>query len=244
MDYATGYIMPELAIFFIFVIAIFVQTSAGFGSALIAMPLLVSLLGTRIAAPLFSISFLCIAVMITYRYRHDLKIKNIWRLIIGSLIGIPIGVNVISTWDEHLTLTIYGIFISAYALYALLGFQLPKLKNKSWQWVLSPFAGMMSGAYNTSGPVYVIYGDSQRWSPFEFKGNLQILFFLNSVLTTTNHILIGNITDDVLALLIYAIPGIIIGAILGFAFDKHINPVLFRKAIMIMLFIMGIRLIL
>ena len=235
--------MPELAIFLIFLIAMFVQTSAGFGSALIAMPLLASFMGTRVSAPLFAISFVTVAVVITFRYRHDLKIKNIWRLILGSLIGVPIGVNVVSTWDEQVTLAIYGAFISAYALYALLGFHPPRLENKNWQWVLSPFAGMMSGAFNTSGPVYVIYGDSQRWSPFEFKGNLQILFFLNSILSTINHILVGNITDEVLALFVFAVPGIIVGTALGFTFDRFINPVIFRKVILVVLLIMGIGLI-
>ena len=243
-DNATGILMTELAIFSIFLIAMFVQTSAGFGSALVAMPLLTLFLSTRVAAPLYVISFVCISIMITYHYRHDLKIKNIWRLILGSLIGIPIGVNILSTWDEQIILAIYGAFISAYALYALFGFQPPRLENKNWQWLLSPVAGMISGAFNTSGPVYVIYADSQNWSPFEFKGNLQILFFLNSVLTTINHFLIGNVTDEVLGLFVYAVPGIIVGTLLGFAFDKYINPELFRKGILVMLLIMGIGLIL
>lgn len=235
--------MPEVAIFFIFVIAMFVQTSAGFGSALIAMPLLASLFGTRIAAPLFAISFVCVAVIIVYRYRHDLKIKNIWRLMVGSLVTVPIGVHVVSTWDERLTLSLYGAFMAGYALYALVGLQPPRLQNRNWQWVLSPIAGMMSGAYNSSGPIYVMYGDSQRWSPSEFKGNLQVMFFVNSLLTTTNHILLGNVTDDVLALFIFTIPGIIVGTALGFAFDKFINPELFRKVVLAMLLIMGIGLV-
>jgi uncharacterized protein len=234
--------MVGIVVFLIFVIAMFIQTSAGFGSALIAMPLLVKLLGARIAAPLFAISFVCIAVVITYRYRHDLKIQNIWRLMLGSLIGVPIGVHVISTWDEQVMLSLYGAFMSAYAVYALFGFQPPHLQSRNWQWVLSPFAGMMSGAYNSSGPIYVMYGDSQRWSPFEFKGNLQVMFFLNALLTTTNHFLIGNITDEVLTLFVYAIPGLIVGTALGFAFDKYINPKLFRKIILVMLLIMGIQL--
>ena len=234
--------MPEVAIFFIFAIAMFVQTSVGFGSALIAMPLLAGLLGARIAAPLFAISFACIAVIITYRYRHDLKIKHIWRLILGSLISIPIGVRVISTWDEQVTLSIYGVFIVVYALYTLFGFQPPRLKSRKWQWGLGSLAGMISGAYNSSGPIYVMYGDSQGWSPLEFKGNLQILFFLNSLLTTLNHSLVGNLTDEVFTLFVYAIPGIIVGTALGFAFDKYLNPELFRKIVLIMLLIIGIEL--
>lgn len=236
--------MPEIAIFFIFVIAMFVQTSAGFGSALIAMPLMVGLIGTRTAAPLFALSFVCISVVITYRYRHDLQFKNFWRLLLAGLLAIPIGVNIISQWDERVTLFAYGLFVIAYALYALLGFQPPRLKGRHWQFGLGFIAGMVSGAYNTSGPVYVIYGDSQRWSPFEFKGNLQALFFINSIFTTINHFIAGNVTPQVLHLWVYAIPGLIVGIGLGFAMDKYIQPEPFRKVVQVLLLIIGVGLIL
>ena len=123
--------MPEIAIFFIFLIAMFVQTSAGFGSALIAMPLLAGFLGTRTAAPLFSLSYICIAVVVTYRYRHDLQMKNIWRMLLAGLVAIPIGVHIISQLDENITLLLYGLFVIAYSLYALMGFRPPELKNRS-----------------------------------------------------------------------------------------------------------------
>lgn len=235
--------MPEIAIFFTFVIAMFVQTSAGFGSALIAMPLLAAMVGTRTAAPLFALSFVCIAVVITYRYRHELQFKNFWRLQVAGLIAIPIGVNILSQWDEQITLFIYGLFVIAYALYALLGFQPPRLKSRYWQFGLGFIAGMVSGAYNTSGPVYVIYGDSQKWSPFEFKGNLQALFFINSVFTTINHFIAGNVTSDVLNLWVYAVPGVAVGIALGFAMDKYIKPEPFRKVVQVLLLLIGIALI-
>lgn len=236
--------MPEIAIFFIFVIAIFVQTSAGFGSALIAMPLLALIIGTRTAAPLFALSYMCIAIVITYRYRHDLKFKNIWRMILASLLAIPIGVNFISQLDENVTLFACGLFVIAYALYALVGFQPPRLKNKNWQWLMGFIAGLMGGAYNTSGPAYVIYGDSQHWSPFEFKGNLQILFFLNSIFATFNHFVAGNITGEVVTLVGFAVPGIMVGIVLGFMMDRFIQPEPFRKVVQVLLLFVGIGLLL
>ena len=235
--------MPEIAIFLIFAFAMFVQTSAGFGSALIAMPLLASILGAKTATPLFALSYFCVAIIVTYRYRHYLKIKNMWRLSLASLMTVPVGVHIISHWDEHITLFLYGVFIIAYAIYALLGFQPPRLKNPNLQWGFGFLAGMISGAYNTSGPIYVIYGDSQQWNPFEFKGNLQLLFFLNSILSTTNHYLVGNMTDTVFGLLIYAIPGLFVGTLLGFVMDRYIQPAPFRKVVQLMLLVIGIMLV-
>lgn len=235
--------MEAVSIFIIFLTAMFVQTSAGFGSALIAMPFLIAMLGYDVAAPLFALSFSTVAIVITYRYRHELKFRNIWRMMIAGLIAIPIGVGVISQWDETITLFIFGIFIIGYALYSLLGFKAPRLDHKGWQFGLGALAGMISGAYNTSGPVYVIYGDSQGWQPFEFKGNLQLLFFINSLLVTANHFLFGNMTDKVLSLWVYAIPGIVVGIGLGFALDRFIKPEPFRKIVLVILLLVGIRML-
>lgn len=236
--------MPiEIAVFFIFVVAMFVQTSAGFGSALIAMSFLISMFGPDIARPLFALSFSSVSIVITYRYRHHLKFKNIWRIMLAGIVGVPIGVRVISQLDPTITLIVFGTFIAGYALYALIGFKAPPLNHQGWQWVAGFIAGMVSGAYNTSGPVYIVYGDTQRWQPFEFKGNLQILFFVNSLFTVANHFVAGNVTQDVLDLWIFAIPGIIVGIALGFLMDRFIKPEPFRKVVLVLLFISGISLI-
>ena len=234
---------PEITIFFVFVVAMFVQTSTGFGSALIAMSFLISLFGPDVARPLFAISFSSVAIVITYRYRHHLKFKKIWRIMLITIISIPIGVNIIPSLNPTITKAIFGVFVSAYALYSILGFKPARLQSTGWQWVAGIIGGMVSGAFNTSGPVYIVYGDTQGWKPFEFKGNLQALFFTNSLLTTTNHFLAGNITPKVLSLWIYAVPGIIVGISLGFLMDRFIKPEPFRKVVLVLLFLSGISLI-
>lgn len=235
-------IPPEIAVFFIFAAGLFVQSGAGFGSALVAMPLLISIIGAKTAAPLFAVSYMLIAIVITFRYRKDLRIENIWRIILASFCGIPIGILVISKWDEHVVLFILGVIVLAYAIYALLGFQPPRLKDRRWQFGLGFIGGMMSGAYNSSGPVYVVYGDSQRWSPFEFKGNLQALFFLNSITTTSTHFLVGNITPEVTRLMVVAIPGMLFGVLLGLSLDRFIKPEPFRKVVLGLLLLIAVNL--
>ncbi len=236
--------MPtELAILLIFVVAMFVQTSTGFGSALISMSFLISMLGPDVAAPLFALSFSSVSIIITYRYRHELKFRNIWRIMLAGLVGVPIGVGIISQWNETITLFIFGSFVCAYAVYSLFGFKPPPTQHKGWQWLTGLLAGMISGAFNTSGPVYIVYGDTQRWQPFEFKGNLQLLFFVNSIMTTTNHFLFGNMTQEIFGLWLYAIPGITIGIGLGLFMDRFIQPEPFRKVVLVLLFMSGVSLL-
>lgn len=71
-----------------------------------------------------------------------------------------------------------GVVIVAYALYALFNPTLPELAQRSWAYGFGFAGGVLSGAYNTSGPPVVIYGTCRCWQPAEFKSNLQGYFLL------------------------------------------------------------------
>ena len=151
---------PEITIFFVFVVAMFVQTSTGFGSALIAMSFLISLFGPDVARPLFAISFSSVAIVITYRYRHHLKFKKIWRIMLITIISIPIGVNIIPSLNPTITKAIFGVFVSAYALYSILGFKPARLQSTGWQWV--------AGSGADAAPYFRIFNpvtQSQKFDP-------------------------------------------------------------------------------
>ena len=139
--------------------------------------------------------------------------------------------------------TVLGIILLAYSLYALLGPALPQLKHPSWAYGLGFLGGVLGGAYNTSGPPVIIYGTCQRWSPAEFKSNLQGFFMLVSTLAAIGHAISGGMTITVWQNYLYALPGIALGVVVGFSLDKRIKPQRFRQVILILLLIMGVRLI-
>src|SRR5262245_29962540 len=109
----------------IFAFAFFVFGVTGFGSALVAMPLLTPLIGLGMASPLFALVSLTGEGIMLFRYRHQLNIRAVWRLILASLIAIPIGIGVAHSLDEKWMLLILGIVVSAYAGYGLFNPYLP-----------------------------------------------------------------------------------------------------------------------
>lgn len=233
----------HLSVFLIFLFIMLVQSIAGFGSALLGMPILLLFFPLKVAAPLFVLCSFMVELMMLLNYRQQILYRNIWRLILTSLIGIPIGVNVIARLDEHLMTFLLGAFVLGYAIYSLLGFQAPRLKHVGWQFGLGFIAGMLSGAYNTSGPVYVVYSSSQRWTPAEFKGHIVALFLVGSMGAIVAHFLAGNITSQVLELVIFALPASLISVFVGMSLDRFVKPDLFRKMVLILLVIIGLNLI-
>ncbi len=231
--------MIVLAVF----LAVFTQSVSGFGVALVAMALLPGLIGIQIATPLVALVATTVEVVLFIRYRNSLNIQAVWRIILAALIGIPIGILTLKNVDPKIVLRVLGIVISGYSAYALLDIRLPELNHPLWAYGAGLVSGILGGAYNTSGPPVIVYGDCRRWPPQEFKSNLQGFFLVSSVLIMVGHGLGGNFNSTVLKDYLVVLPAIATGTVAGISLDRFINPPLFRKVVLVLLIIMGLRLI-
>lgn len=223
----------------IFFFSAFVQSSIGFGFALVAMPLLVSMLGIHVAAPLVAITAMLIEIVILLRYREAFNFDDVKYIAIATILGIPIGIFAVRSVDSGIVNKILGVVVIGYALYALFAPNLPDLAGKTWAYFMGFIAGILGGAYNTTGPPLVIYGNARRWSPDEFKSNLQSLFLVTGVVVIAAHGMSGNLTGDVFQNLLYAVPGLVLGLTAGFFLSKRLNPGLFRTVVLIALLFLG-----
>jgi hypothetical protein len=234
--------MEPFAVALIVFIAFFIHAVAGFGSALLAMPLLAASLGLRTASPLFALLGAAATAVILLRYRQSFQIRSVWRLVSASIIGIPLGVLILGEVDPGIALTVLGMVTGGYALYALLGPGLPHIERPGWAFGAGFASGLMSGAYNTGGPPLIIYGSARRWQQAEFKSNLQSIFLVNTVMLVVSHALVHHYTPTVWQLFLVALPAAGIGLLAGFALDRYVNPILFRKIVLILLLFLGLRL--
>jgi hypothetical protein len=224
-------------------LAVFTQSLSGFGSALVAMALLPTVIGIQLATPLVAVVALVLEVVLIIRFRQSLDVRDIWRVVLAALIGTPIGAYFLSNVDENISLTVLGLVIAGYAIYALLGLKMPRLERPIWAFLAGLFGGLLGGAYNTSGPPVILYADCRRWPPDVFKSNLQGYFVVSSVAVLATHALNGNLTPQVWNLFWWTIPFIVVGLVAGLSLDRWLNPVMFRRVVLVLLVVMGIRLI-
>ncbi len=215
----------------------------GFGVALICMPLLILVLTPVSAAAFVALFTVPMQLIIIWRYRHALRLRPFWRVIVGTALGAPLGVLLIAHLDQRIILSALGIFLIAYALYNLLNLHLPRIRQPKWDFSFGLASGILSGAYNTGGPPLVIYGTSLGWSPEEFKANLQALFMLNSFLVIILHLIAGHIDTLVLEHLLISLPVIALATALGFWLSRYINEALFRKCVLVLLVVVGVHLL-
>lgn len=233
----------SLIVFSVVLLAALTQSLTGFGSGLIAMAFLPAIMGIRSSAPLVALFAGTLESTLFLRYRDSINVSAIWRLLVAAIVGIPLGILGARVIDERIVLMILGIVLVLYPTYALLTPRLPQVKEGKLTFGVGFVAGLLGGAYNTSGPPVIIYAHSRGWSPQEFKGNLQSFFLLNDVMTITSHALSGNTTLFVWQHYLLILPAIVMGIIAGFALERLIKPAVFRKIVLVLLIGLGVRMI-
>jgi len=224
-------------------LAVFTQSLSGFGIALVAMALLPSVIGIRLATPLVALVAIAMEAVLVIHYREALEVRSIWKVVLAAVVSTPLGALFLSRVDENIALMILGFVITGYALYALFGFKLPRLESSLWAYLAGLVGGLLGGAYNTSGPPVIVYADCRRWPPETFKGNLQGYFIIVSLAVVASHALNGNFSAEVWRMFWGSLPFIALGLLAGLSLDRWLNPVLFRQVVLALLVLMGIRLI-
>jgi uncharacterized membrane protein YfcA len=232
--------LPLLVIFF----AVFTQSLTGFGSGLVSMAFLPGVLGVRTAVPMVALITATLELVLLIRFRTAFNFKAVWRMALTTLLGIPLGVWALRGLNEKILLGVLGLVMSGYALYALLNLKLPCLDHPAWAYLTGFLSGLLSGAYTVGGPPVIIYGNCRGWRPDEFKSNLQGFFLLNDVFAILNHALVGNLTPRVWSGYLWALPVIALGLLVGGWLDRFLNPHTFRKLVLGLLVLMGLRFIL
>ena len=206
------------------------------------MALLPLVIGLRQATPLVALVGIILELIMLIRYRDSFQFKSVWPLLMACAIGIPIGVFYLIRVDETITLFALGVVIFAYALYALIGFRLPKLDHPLWVWIFGIIGGVLGGAYNTSGPPVILYGNCRGWSPDEFKGKLASFFLVGSLMAGVAHWTSGNITVDVISLFSSTLPALLLGYFSSQFMSRRLDPERFRKVVLALLVVLGVRL--
>ena len=224
--------------------AVITQTLTGFGAGLVAMAFLPGLLGIRTAVPLVVLVTTSLELVLLIRLRSKFNFNAVWRLMLTSLIGIPLGVWALRGINELVLLFILGLGMLGYALYSLFEFKLPRLNHPVWAYLAGFLSGLLGGAYSVAGPPAIIYGNCRGWNPEEFKGNLQGFFLVGDCLAILNHAFVGNLTHLVWTDFLWAVPVTALGLLAGVFLDRFVNPQLFRKLVLVLLVIMGLRFIL
>lgn len=221
----------------------FIRSAFGFGDAMIAMPLLSMIIPVQVASPVIALFATSIAILILLKNWKQVKLESALKLIISTIIGIPIGLMFLKQINEEIVKSLLAILIicfSSYSLFLKGGYY---LKNENWAYLFGLVAGILGGAYNTNGPPVVIYGNLRKWESSKFRATMQGYFLPTGAAIAIGHGIAGLWTKEVFTYYIWCLPAVILAIVIGGAINKKIPSEKFTRYIYFLLIILGIYLL-
>ena len=236
----TAAMLIVIAIMFLYT---FVGICAGFGGALTTMPLITLLLPLKMAAPMSVIVGTATALYATWLSRKETDWKSAMVLILFSFAGIPVGLYALAYLPDHIMKTGLGAFLILYSFYSLF---IPRLPVYDKPWIAMPMgaiAGALGSAFSTNGPPVVIYGMLRNLGPAAFRGTLNAFFTANNVAIIGGLATSGILTISTVKLVMFCIPTMILGSLVGQYVHKRISVKVFRIIVFLLLIASGAMLI-
>lgn len=229
-------------------LAAVVHTLAGFGFSLVAIALLPFLLPLSLAVPLVMMMCLLSSLALCIYYRDSLNWKAIAPLVMSALVAIPLGLAGLHYMPEAIARKVLGSFIVLYVTYDVLRlltpiFTMPRLESRRWAYLFGAASGFCTGAFTTGGPPLVMYANSKAWSPEQFKGNLPAVYVVALTFALSGHYFEGHLTSELWLLALCCIPFFAAGMGLGILLSKKVDAASFKRIVLSLLGVIGLRLI-
>jgi uncharacterized membrane protein YfcA len=206
------------------------QSVAGFGFALIAVPLFVTVLDVRDAVVLTTLLGVVNTGILAVTNRRNVPWSTVLPLLAGAIAGMPAGLAVLllAPPDAIRLLVAAATLLMTVAL--LRGFRL-----ESRSLLVELGVGGVSGSLNTStgtnGPPVVLYLQGREFPPEEFRAALAVFFVTCNVITLGTFLASRIVTLDAVALFAAGLPAIAAGTALGHAVGRRVEAERFRALV-------------
>lgn len=236
--------MTFLVVALAFALGGFVQTLAGFGSALVAIPLATLAVSVRVAVPAQALMGFVVTFGVLQQNWHGLRWREATRLIAGAVFGVPLGAYMLKSFPSGIVTGCMGVMLMAYGLWLCRAGtrsddEAQRVDSGWMAAVVGWIAGLLAGAYATDGPPLIVYGTYKRWPKATFKSVLQSCFLIDGLSMVVWQGASGLITSEVVWVSLFALPGAAIGMIAGRYADRFIDHERFQRLLRVLILVLG-----
>jgi uncharacterized membrane protein YfcA len=182
------------------------------------------------------------AIVQGWQHRKHVAWTEFTRLLAASLIGLALGILLLSSLQGGFLKRALGIFVSGYALYALLDFA-PRHDGKRIAFPLSLAGGLVDGVFGIGGPFYVIYLRLRRLDKGAFVATISALFAVLDVLRIGGYGLAGLYGEPPVLLALTLLPAALLGLFVGHRVHLRLPPRAFNALVNMLLLASGLALL-
>lgn len=216
-------------------VAAFVQVIAGFGFALLSMPIMTLALPVEQAVVVSTLLGMVSTTWQGWHFRADARRPLVKRLTLAAFVGMPLGLVILNVVDDRTLKVVLGVAVLIATAMLVRRINLSHVGSR-----LDYGAGFLSGVLNTSlstnGPPLVFDLQARHLAPDEFRATITMVFALSNVVGLSLFLLDGKVTADGLQAALVAVPAWVLGLALGWPVRKHVHGERFRWMVLVLLF--------
>ncbi|SEL44898.1 hypothetical protein SAMN05443999_105219 [Roseovarius azorensis] len=216
---------------------------AGFGTALFALGFFLNVMPPVQAVAVVVILSALTGLQGVWIVRHAIGAnkRRLARFLLPALVGIPLGVLVLSVIEARSLKLVIAAFLLLYGGYFSLRSRLPRFEKPTpvWDMLVGFFGGVLGGAASLSGALPMMWCALRPWPRHETRAVLQPFNVVVLALTALMLALKGAYTRDTLTHLAMAVPVAILSAQVGIAVFKRLPDAAFRRLLIAMTFVSG-----
>ena len=223
----------------------FAQGVSGFAFSLVALSIWAWAVEPQMAAPMSVFGALMGQLVALPWVWRGFDLRKLLPLVIGGLIGVPIGAWLLQWLDPVLFRFALGLFLLIYCPVMLL---LPA--DHGWPHGgragdgAAGFAGgVLGGLAGISGPVPTLWTTLRGWDKDTQRGVLQAFNIAMHMATLTAYALSGSLTGETLVMFAWITPALAIPAVLGVLLFHRLATRTFRRLILLLLLVSGLTLV-
>lgn len=235
--------LVELYMFAVFMLSSFLQTSTGFGYAIITAPLLALVLEPKETIMLTMLTGLIIRLMMLKTTKNDGSYKAISPLIIASIFGAIPGAYCMSIISNESLKIFIGALLFIFSFLLWKNYRLP-IKNSAFTKTIAGFlSGFLATTTSINGPPIILYylSTNEENNKNTLRGNLTRYFLLINIASILISYFAGTLKfEELWVRTLCAIPALYLGFYLGEIFFKRINIEIFKKMALVLVFICSI----
>ncbi|MGE7993387.1 TSUP family transporter [Pseudomonas sp. NPDC089554] len=174
---------------------------AGFGTALVAGPVLIHFMPLSRIIPLLVLLDFVAAFGNLLPSRRDVVRGELLRLLPFMALGCTLGVMFLLRLKSDLLLLLMGLFVTAYALYSLAVKVRPARLAGAWAVPMGTLGGLFGALFGSGGFLYAIYLNARLGAKEQARATQSALISCSTVVRLSLFLFAGVYADSSLLLL-------------------------------------------
>lgn len=218
---------------------------AGFAFAATTLGLYAHVLSPEILSPVVVAASLSVQLMAIPFLWKVLDWRAAAPFLAAGLLGVPIGVAVLSLLSPDSFRLLAGIILLVYAVSVLVSGHLPAVRfgGRSIDAAVGFVSGILGGFAGLSGILPTIWCSLRRWPKDKQRSVFQLFNTTMHTATLIGYGVSGRLTAEVGWIVLLALPAVAFGGWLGLRLYRRVDDKLFARILLVLLGLSGLTMV-